>query len=93
MAYGIPRFISVKLYVPEAEQGLPDWEVLDGNNMDQVKGYHTLKLKTLIKNIVEFIEGSTIVNTHCLLLLWFHSLFVFLYSGKRGQFLAEIRQR
>ena len=41
VAYGVPRFVSVKLYVPEAEQGLPDWEVLDGNNIEQVKGHHT----------------------------------------------------
>lgn len=37
---GVPRIISLALYVPEVYQGLPDWDITEELNEDQVKGQY-----------------------------------------------------
>lgn len=42
---GVPRFVTLGLYVPKVNQELPDWPVLEGD-MEQVKGHQ--KHKTIL---------------------------------------------
>ena len=37
MGGGIPRFVTLEVYVPKVNQNLPDWEVAEGEEMEQVK--------------------------------------------------------